>query len=592
VLFSRNLKPIRKKSNGVAGYISGTQLAYLGKYLKPRKKILILSLVLSGLSTVFGMTQPYFAKVLIDKVFLAADHRLLWPVLSLLLALILFAFAIRVINSFLYMRYSAQILFHMREDLFEHVQKIPLNFFSKQKIGDLYSRIASDMADIQSLATDVLPMVAFNLLTCLIAAGVLMALNWKMALLSFAFLPAALIIIYRLRPKLLDLGHQVARSNAEISHFIFESLSNTHMIRAFGAEKIERSRLNEKQSHILGFLMRYQVLGAVSGSIPTVFVILNAVVVFGYGGSLVLAHTLTIGSLVAFSIYQGRVFGPLKALMDGFLSLQKSLVSLARVREILDILPVQTTCGGIIPEKEAAVTGDIEFRDVCFAYDRKPVVNHMSFQIPGRRITAIIGPSGAGKTTLCHLMLRLFDPDSGVITIGGIDLKTINPEWFRKQAAIVSQDIFLFHTTILENIRFPKPCAGMDEVRSAAESACIDGFIQTLPNGYDTVIGDRGVLLSGGQKQRLSIARAVLMKPKILILDEATAFVDVSTEDRLKDTLGHLMEDKTIVIVSHRYSAIAHADRIIALDSRGLAYEGPAEGFAHECAGGDYRQRD
>jgi ATP-binding cassette, subfamily B, bacterial len=578
------------KSSVVQEYAIWKQIAYLGKYLTPHKKIWVISIVLSGVSTVLGMVQPYFAKILIDRVFLAANHRLLLPVLSLLLVLIIAGFAIRVINSWLYTRYSARILFQMREDLFEHVQKIPLNYLSRQKIGDIYSRIASDMADIQALATDVLPLAAFNLLTCLIAAGILIVLNWKMALLSFCFLPIALVVIYRLRPKLLDLGHQVARTNAEISHFLFESLSNTHMIRAFGAEKIERRKLNEKHSHILGFLLQYQVLGAVSGAIPTVFLLLNAVVVFGYGGSLVLAQSLTIGSLVAFSIYQGRVFGPLKGLLDGFLSLQKSKVSLARVREILDIAPVHSAKGGMLPD-QGAVKGDIVFHDVCFAYDRKPILNHVSFHISGGRITAVIGPSGVGKTTLCHLILRLFDPDSGEITLDGIDLKTIDPKWFRKQAAIVSQDIFLLHTTILENIRFPKPDAGMDEVEAAAKSACIEEFIQTLPKGYDTVVGDRGVRLSGGQKQRLSIARAILLKPKILILDEATAFLDVSTEDRLKDALRLLMENKTTIVVSHRYSTIAHADKMIVLDKQGLVYEGPAEGGGHAFADGNYRQR-
>ena len=173
----------------------------------------------------------------------------------------------------------------------------------------------------------------------------------------------------------------------------------------------------------------------------------------------------------------------------------------------------------------------------------------------------------------------------------GIDLKTIDPKWFRKQAAIVSQDIFLFHTTILENIRFSKPDAGMAEIKSAAESACVDAFIQTLPQGYDTVVGDRGVLLSGGQKQRLSIARAILMKPKILILDEATAFLDVLTEDHLKEALGILMENKTIIIVSHRDSAFAHADKIIVLDKQGLVYQGPPEGFGNAFSDGGYRQR-
>ena len=578
MLFSGKLKILKSKliadnQNDFIHHISS-----LGKYLKPWKKILILSLLLSCISTVLGMIQPYFAKIIIDRVFIARNTGLLLPVLSLLLFLLILSFLIRIINSYIYTRYSAGILFAMREDLFEHVQKIPLSYFTRQKIGDIYSRIATDMADIQTLVTDIFPSFLFNMLTCVIAAGILIFLNWKMAILSFAFIPFALLIIHRLRPKLLDLGHQVAQTNADISHFLFESLSNTSVIRAFGAEKIERQRLNEKQSHILNFLLKYQILGAVSGSVPTIFIVLNAIIVFGYGGYLVLENALSIGSLVAFSVYQGRVLGPLRGLLEGFLSMQKSKVSLSRVREILDIAQVHAAEDGLIPD-EADFRGDIVFKNVCFGYEKESILENISFHIPGGKVTAVIGPSGVGKTTICHLIMRLIDPGSGEITLDGIDLRKINPEWLRKQVAIVSQDIFLFHTSILENIRFSKNSADLDEVKEAAKSACINDFIQSLPEGYNTIIGDRGVRLSGGQKQRISIAMAILLKPKILILDEATAFLDVSTEDRLKDTLRLLMENRTILVVSHRFSAIEHADKMIALEKKGIAYDGTGKGF-------------
>jgi len=528
------------------------------------------------------MIQPYFAKILIDRVFTDRESEILVPLLVALISLLIISFVIRVGNSYIYTLYSARILFKMREDLFEHLQRIPLVFFTKRKIGDIFSRIASDMADVQALVTETIPHYLFNLLTCVITAVILFWLNWKMALLSLSFLPAALYIIHRIRPRIMELSKNVAESNADIAHFLFESLSNTSLIRAFGAEMPECEKLREKQSGILKFLLRYQILGAFSGSVPTMFTVINTLIVFGYGGFLVLEDSLSIGSLVAFSVYQGRVFGPLQGLMDGFLVMQKSRVSLTRVREILDIEPVCTENGDHVPE-HGELRGDIAFKNVSFAYDEnESVLRDLSFQIPSGKITALVGPSGVGKTTICHLILKLFDPDSGQITLDGTGLNQFRTEWLRKQIALVSQDIFLFHTSILENIRFSDARASDEDVEAAAKAACIHEFILSLPKGYHTVVGDRGVRLSGGQKQRISIARSILLNPKILILDEATAFLDASVEARLKETIQFLMKDRTILIVSHRFSTIQHADRIIAYEKEGLVYEGTAEEYLNE----------
>jgi ATP-binding cassette, subfamily B, bacterial len=548
------------------------QIRYLYGYIGEHKKILIFSLCLSIISTALGMIQPIFAKIMIDKVLIANNRNLLIPILSLIVSLLIIGFIIRIVNSYIYTRYSAKFLFKMREEMFSHLHKIPLSFFSKTKIGDIYHRISSDMAEIQGFITTSLPNYLFDFLTCIITVIILFWLNLQMALMSLIFIPGAFYIVFKIRPKLLILGKKTAEKNADLSHFIFESLSSTSLIRSFGAEKFEQKKIKKKHSRILKYILQYQVIGAMTGSIPIIFIIINTIIVFGYGGILVMNGDLTIGSLVAFSIYQGRVFTPLQGIVNGFLSIQNTKVSLARVKEILNVEPQQNQKPDFMLKKDM-LRGEIAFKNVSFSYEKKePVLDNVSFFIPSGKVTAIIGPSGSGKTTICHLIMRLFTPDSGKITIDNIDLKRIGINYLRKQIAIVSQDTFLFHTSIIENIRFSKHDASDEEIIQAAKAACIHDFIASLPNGYDTIVGDRGIRLSGGQKQRVSIARSILIEPKILILDEATAFIDTTVEERLKKTIRSLMENRTIIVVSHRPESIEHADKIIVCE-KGKVYE-------------------
>ena len=545
------------------------QLKFVWPYLRPHRRVLGISLVLSLVSTALGMVQPYFSKIVIDRVLLDGISSLLAPLLGVMIVLMIVGFGIRFVNNYLYTRYSARFLFALREDLFDHLHRIPLRFFNQKKIGDIYSRISSDMADVQGMVTDVFPQYLFNFLTFVLTIAVLLWLNWRMALLSLIILPVCLVLITIIRPKLLVLSKSVTEANADIAHFLFESLNGTSLIRAYGAEPAERHKLSEQQNRLLRFLLRYQILGATSGSISILFVTINTLIVFGYGGLLVMDGSITVGSLVAFSIYQGRLLGPIQGIMDGYLAIQKTKIALIRVREMLDI-PKSILGSGSRTISPRTFTGEIRFEGVRFGYEPEtPVFEDLSLTIPAGSVTALVGPSGVGKTTVCHLILRLIDPDAGRITLDGIDMKDLDMDWYRNQIALVSQDTFLFHASILENIRFASPAADRDAVVAAARAACIDDFIGSLPGGYDTNVGDRGLRLSGGQKQRISIARAILLDPKILILDEATAFLDTTVEAQLRQTIQGLMQNRVVLVVSHRRSTISGADQVISMDPGG-----------------------
>ena len=550
------------------------KLLPFAKYLRPHKKVLIISMILSFMSTALGIVQPLFTKVIIDKVLIGHDYQFLFVLLGALVALLLISFLTRVGNNYIYTKYSSRILFKMREDLFDHIHRLPLTYFSKKKIGDIYSRIASDISNIQALITDTIPICLYDIITCIITIAILLWLNWKMALLSFLFLPVGMKILLFIRSGIIKLSEELAESNAEIAHFLVESVGGSTVIRSLGAEKLECNKLREKHSRLLKILLRYQVLGGVSGSIPTLYKVVNTIILFGYGGVLVMKGLLSIGDLVAFSMYQGRIFGYLQGLMGSYLDIQKSKVSISRVNEIIEVKPVNQSGGDIFIPVES-IRGEIIFDHVQFDYEEdEGLFADLSFTIPSGKITAIVGPSGVGKSTICFLMMGLIRQNSGVIMLDGIDITRIETECLRNAIAFVPQDVFLFHTTILENLMFSTPDATKSEVVEACKAACIHEFIESLPNKYDTIVGDRGIRLSGGQKQRIGIARAILSNPKILILDEATAFLDASCERRLKDTIRRMMKGRTVIIISHRLSAIQDVEKIISIKEGRVVFEG------------------
>ena len=556
-------------------YSFKNQLKFISEFIRPYKWYLVVSLFLSIVSTCLGMVYPYFTKIIIDDVLLGKHSDWLLTVLVIIIAFVIFSFLLRVANNYIYTLYSAKLLFDMRESLFSHLHKVPLITFSQRKIGDIHARLSSDMGNIQGFITNTLPECLFNFLTCIFTASILLYLNWKMALMCYAIVPGGFLILYKLRAKLIEVSRDLIERNAEISHFLFESLSGVSTIRAFNAEATEESHLKTHHSKLLKTILREQILGACTGSVPTLFRIINTIVIFGYGGYFAIQGEITIGTLVAFSSYTGRVFGPIRGLMDAYLAVQQSKVSLQRIKSIYDIKPAFHLSEGSITKSKDELYGSFKMTNVCYGYDTNTnIIDNISLNILPGKINAIVGQTGAGKTTLCHLMMRLFDPDSGIVTLDDIDLKEYKIDWLRQNITIVTQESFLFNTSIRNNINISKPEATEKEIIESAKTAYIHEFIKDLPDGYDTVVGDKGVRLSGGQKQRISIARAILLNPQILIMDEATSSLDVTTEQHLKEMLNQLMKHKTIILVSHRFSTIKKSDHVIMLKEGKKVEEG------------------
>ncbi len=572
------------------------QLRPLGRYVRPYRGVLLASFGLSAVTTVMAMAQPYFAKLFIDHVFVGGRTQVLMPLLAGLIVLFILGFGIRAANRYLYTRYSARMLFQMRHDLFRHLQFMDLRHLDRQKSGDLHSRMGTDLADIQALVTDTLPSVIFSALTCIATLVILLHLNLKMALLGLCFTPVALIGIWALRPRLLKLARQTAQKNAEISHFLFESLNHTRLVRSFSGQDRAEGKLARKHDGMLTLLLRHQVLSILAGAIPAAMVIVNTLIVFGYGGHLVLTHQLSIGSLVAISIYQGRLLGPLQGLLESVLTVQKAKVALARVAEIRQTPTTEdphrhVPVGPVASPTPRAQTG-LAFSNVSFAYAQaEPVLKNVSFTIPKGKITALVGPSGSGKSTICHLIMKLYRPDAGRILWDGRDMDRLPSQWVHQRVALVSQDIHLLHASILDNIRFARPEATRAQAEAAARSAMIHKDIESLPNGYNSLVGDNGIRLSGGQKQRISIARALLIAPQILICDEATAFLDRDVEKQVAEVVERLMQDKTMVVVSHRPATVANAHHLIVCDRGEILYEGAAQNRGDGPQSGRDRQR-
>ncbi len=492
--------------------------------------------------------------------------------------LALAVYVARAILQFLrsYMAHIAGwgVVAEARKMIYEHLQKLSLRFYADKQTGQIMSRVVNDSDKFELLIAHAMPDVMVNALTLIGVTAVLLTINWKLALLSMVPIP---LIIYALRAFARYVRPAFVHRQAELGELnaiLQDNISGMREIKAFTREETEANRIRRRIDRYRDSLLHALKMMAIFQPFIQFSSSLGTIVIIYFGGRMIVGESLAVDELVAFFLYLELFYQPLHHLSNSWEQLQESLASADRVQELLDEKPEREKDIPVV-NLPPRVAGHIRFEHVYFGYlssDR--VLEDIDLDIPAKSTVALVGPTGVGKSTLASLIPRFYDVKSGRITLDGYDLRDLRLADLRRQISMVLQDVYLFHGTARENILFGREDATEEEMLRAAEIANAHEFISKLPEGYDTIIGERGVKLSGGQKQRLSIARALLKDAPILILDEATSAVDTETEALIQEALERLMAGRTTIIIAHRLSTVRNADQIVVLNDGKIAERG------------------
>jgi ATP-binding cassette, subfamily B, bacterial len=542
------------------------------RYIAPYWRRLALVVALSLVSTVLSLALPYLSKTLIDRALTGHSVAELYRTVAWFAAASIAGFALTAIAGLTYTRLSADVLFDMRLALYRHLQRLSPAFYARTPLGDILARVNNDVGEIQRVAAESLLAWVGNVL---FLAGSVVAMIWldlRLAAVGLAMVPLSAWALSRVRRQLTARVRTLRESSAAIGSFLIETLQAVRLVVTSNAQAREADAFRRRNQSFVDALMSMQLWSYLSGSVPGLLLSLGYAAVFVYGGHRVIDGTMTLGTLVAFMAYQMRVLQPVQALMGLYTSLATVQVSLTRVDELLDTPPDVVERDR--PVRLAHVRGEIAFEGVSIDLGRGQILKSVSFAAaPGERV-AIVGPSGSGKSTIADLLLRLLDPDEGRVRVDGHDVRDLALEDLRRHVVLVDQEPFVFHATIAENIRYARPDASNDDVRAAAEAAGIDAFVARLPDGYRTVVGERGAALSVGERQRIAIARALLVSPSVLVLDEPSAALDPGAERQVLAGYDRVMQGRTTLVITHRLGLAAAADRVLVLGDNGIVEEG------------------
>jgi ATP-binding cassette, subfamily B, bacterial len=534
---------------------------------KAYRRRLAAVLALICLSALLTIVSPFLVRDIFDRALPQNDDRLLTLLVLGLIAIAVVTGVLGVAQTWLSNLVGQRVMHDLRAAVYKHLQRLSLAFFTRTRTGEVQSRIANDIGGVERVVTSTATSIVSNVTTVIAAVVAMFLLDWRLAVFSLALVPVFVLLTRRVGEQRRRITSDRQKTMADISTLVEESLSVSGMLlgKTMGRSGELSERFERESSSLADIEVRQVMAGRwVMASIQMSFSIMPALVYWFAGQSFVGAVSL--GTVVAFTTLQTRLFFPVGSLLSVQIDAQTSLALFDRVFEYLD-LPVD------IVEREDAVDlppcrGDLAFEDVWFRYD--PVspwtLEGISFEVPAGTTIAVVGETGSGKTTVGYLVARLYDVERGRVTIDGIDIRGATLSSLARTVGVVSQDTYLFHASVKENLRFAKPDASDEEIEAAARAARIHDLIASLPDGYDTIVGERGYRFSGGEKQRIAIARTILRNPPVLVLDEATSALDTRTERAVQEALDRLAEERTTIAIAHRLSTIRDADQIIVLE--------------------------
>jgi ATP-binding cassette, subfamily B, bacterial len=545
-------------------------LRRIGRLFAPYRWQLVIVTAIIVASSVVGLASPFLLRAVIDTALPARNVRLLaWLVVGMV-AVAAVTSAFGVIQTWIATSVGQRVMHGLRTSVFAHLQRQSIAFFTRTRTGEVQSRITNDIGGMQSVVTSTATSIAANFTTAIATAVAMAALSWRLSLISLVVMPPAIYLTRKVARMRRAITTEQQRELANLNVTIEEGLSINGVLLAktMGTGPSLVQRFVASSARLIDLELRSQLAGRWRmASLSVIFAAIPAIIYLA-AGLPVTAGTMTIGTLIAFTTLQSSLFRPLTGLLNTSVSVVSSLALFARIFEYLD-LPVDVDDParpvGIDPVR---ITGHVRFEDVSFTYPGagRPAVTGVDLDVPAGSTLALVGETGSGKTTLASLTARLYDPTSGSIHIDGIDIREVRLTDLAAVVGVVSQETYLLHTTVRENLRYAKPDATDTEIEDAARAAQIHDLIAGLPDGYDTMVGSRGHRFSGGEKQRIAIARTLLRDPRVLVLDEATSALDTETERAVQTAFDTLARGRTTITIAHRLSTVRNADQIVVLD--------------------------